>query len=111
MEYYANPNQHILEDLGSRLKHHRLHANMSQSALAEKMGVALKTIQNLESGKNPTLETVVSALRGLNLLANLDQFIPIPGPSPIELAKRGGLERKRARTIVLKEPKPGEWKW
>lgn len=112
MEYHAESCQFYLEHIGARIKRERLRANLNQAQLAQGMGVAIKTVQNLENGRNPTLETLVSALRALGLIHQLDLFLPDPGPSPIELLRRSGKERQRARKpLHVQEPPPGEWKW
>lgn len=111
MEYHIESNHEYLLQIGSRIKRERLLANMNQAQLAEHMGVAIKTVQNLENGRNPTLETLISAMRSLGLIHHFDQFLPEPGPSPIELAQHAGKQRQRARASRVQEPNHGEWKW
>lgn len=70
----------VAEQLGKRLQHHRLRQNISQAALAERIGVSVPTISNLENGKNSTLETflnVVFALGLANELENLFSEMPL----------------------------------
>ncbi len=101
--------------LGQRLQQHRLNANLSQTELAEATGVARKTITNVETGHGGTLLTIIALLRGLGLQRQLDTFIPAPGPSPIQLVKLAGKQRRRAtgrRKVpdALAEPVPA-WTW
>ena len=42
------------------------------------------------------MRTFIALLRGLDLLGRLDQMIPEPAISPVELAKLKGKQRQRA---------------
>lgn len=103
------------QDLGARLQAHRLNQNLSQAELAAATGLARKTITNLETGHGGTLLTLIAVLRGLRLLDRLDAFLPEPGPSPIQLAKLAGKQRRRATghrkptDAVEEAPKPWTW--
>ena len=102
-------------ELGARLQAHRLNQNLSQAELAFATGLARKTITNLETGHGGTLLTFIAILRGLGLLNQLDAFIPAPGPSPIQLVKLAGKQRRRATgrrklTDAVNEP-PKPWTW
>jgi transcriptional regulator with XRE-family HTH domain len=104
------------QELGTRLQAHRLNQNLSQAELAVTTGLARKTITNLETGHGGTLLTLIAVLRGLGLLNQLDTFIPAPGPSPIQLMKLAGKQRRRAsgrRKVpdALGEPSPKPWTW
>jgi len=103
-------------EVGNRLQLHRLNQNLSQTDLAEAIGIARKTITSVENGHGGTLLTIIAMLRGLNLLGHLEAFIPPPGPSPIQLVKLAGKQRKRATgkrgtaTGRVNEPqKPWTW--
>jgi transcriptional regulator with XRE-family HTH domain len=103
-------------DLGARLQAHRLNQNLSQAELAAATGLARKTITNLETGHGGTLLTFLAVLRGLGLLAQLEAFLPAPGPSPIQLVKLAGKQRRRATgrrkpADALAEPPPKPWTW
>jgi putative transcriptional regulator len=86
----------ILGELGSRLQRERLNRNMTQADLSLKAGVALRSLQYLETGRPCTLASLIKILRALGNLTSLDAFFPEPGFSPIQLAKLKGRERKRA---------------
>ncbi|MBC8010598.1 MAG: helix-turn-helix transcriptional regulator [Burkholderiales bacterium] len=103
-------------DLGVRLQAHRLNQNLSQAELAAATGLARKTITNLETGHGGTLLTLIAVLRGLGLLGQLEAFVPAPGPSPIQLVKLAGKQRRRATgrrkpADALEEPAPKPWTW
>ena len=82
--------------IGERLQRVRLNQNMTQKALAESAGIGVRTVRTLESGQKPTVETLIRALRALGKLGALDAFLPEPGPSPLQLARLQGRERRRA---------------
>jgi transcriptional regulator with XRE-family HTH domain len=103
------------QDLGARLQAHRLNQNLSQAELATATGLARKTITSLENGHGGTLLTLIAVLRGLGLLSQLEAFIPAPGPSPIQLVKLAGKQRRRATgrrkaPDTLEEPRK-PWTW
>jgi putative transcriptional regulator len=98
MDYRNLSNDAILAELGDRLRQLRLNADISQEALAEATGLSRKTVQNAESGENCSMDTLVRMLRGLNALDQLENFMPAPGPSPMQMAKLHGKIRRRAST-------------
>lgn len=103
-------------DLGARLQAHRLNQNLSQAELAAATGIARKTITNIETGHGGTLLTLLALLRGLGLLGQLENFLPAPGPSPIQLVKLAGKQRRRASgrrkpADVVEESAPKPWTW
>ena len=102
----------ILRELGGRLKKTRLNQNITQQKVADDSGVSLKTVKNLESGRSGTLTTFIAVLRGMNMLTQLNTFLPDPGLSPIELAKLQGRQRQRASGNQL-ELRDGDdtWEW
>ena len=87
----------ILKELGGRLRSYRLQMNVTQAELATRAGVSRTTIRDAELGKDSQLYTLVKFLRALGRLDNLDAFLPSPSVSPIQLMKRQGKPRPRAR--------------
>ena len=86
----------ILNELGSRIQRERLNRDMTQSELAQKAGVSLRTLQHVEAGRGCTLFSLVGILRALDRLSDLDGFLPEPGISPVQLARMKGHVRQRA---------------
>ncbi len=102
----------LLEDLADRLKRARLESNLTQQALADRTGVALKTIGNAEDSGQVSLDTWLRLLDGLGRLNDLDAVLNDAGPSPIELARRSGKSRQRVRTKQRAEnDAPDKWQW
>ncbi len=85
----------IAEDIGGRLKNLRLDRNYSQKELCELTGLSIKAILNAEKGKS-NIVTYIKLLRALNCLDHLENFIPKPGISPMQIVKLSGKKRIRA---------------
>ena len=86
----------ILAELGSRVRKTRLRENLGQAALAETAGLGERTLRKLEQGGDVQLSTLIDLLRALNRLDALEEFLPDPGVSPMELLRQAGKQRKRA---------------
>ncbi len=85
----------IAEELGSRLKQARLNADLTQAEVASRAGLNRKTILNAEKGK-VQLENLVAILVSMDMVGQLNIFLPEQEISPIQLAKLKGQERQRA---------------
>src|SRR4030067_149810 len=102
MDLYSLSDKGIEEELGGRIRALRLRKNITQKELAEATALSLNAIKSLESGKGK-LSTLIAALRELGALDQLNNFIPEPSISPIQLAKRQGKGRERASGGRLKD--------
>lgn len=101
----------VLAEIGQRLAQHRLERNLTQAELAKEAGVSKRTLIRLEGGESTQLTNLIRILRALDLLANLDAFIPPPVPSPIAQLRSEGKRRKRA-SRKADTPGPDEkWTW
>lgn len=96
MNYESMSNTAIANELGNRLERLRLEQNISQQALAEEIGITPKSYRQLVAGGGK-LENMIAALRALNALGHLDNFLPETPPSPLEQLKLRGRKRQRAR--------------
>jgi putative transcriptional regulator len=100
----------VAQALGERLKQARLNADLTQAEVAAQAGLSRKVVHGAESGK-VTLENMIAIMSALNLVDQLDLFLPHQKISPIQLAKLQGRKRQRAsgsRTLGSAEEKP-EW--
>lgn len=102
---YSYSDQALAEILFERLERLRLEQNISQTALAEEIGITAKTYRNIASG-NTKLQVLIAALRALNQLHHLDSFIPEELISPLQMAALKGKTRKHAykKTDQSKQP-------
>lgn len=96
MNLSARTDQQVLKEIARRIKHKRLRINMTQAEAAEKAGLHYNTLSKFEQGHDITLLTFIQILRALNELETLENFIPEPEISPIEILKRKGKKRQRA---------------
>lgn len=90
-------NSAILRTLGERLKEYRLRRNLQQTELAHLAEVNISTVARLEKGQNVMIDSYIRIMRILDMLDNLDEFIPEPPRSPILLKKLMGKKRKRIK--------------
>ena len=86
----------ILSELGRRARKARLRLDLGQAALAEEAGLGERTLRKFEQGGDVQLSTLIDLLRALKQLEALDNFLPDPGVSPMELLQRAGKPRQRA---------------
>ena len=87
--------QYAIESLGSRIQQARLQTNLTQLELADLIGMSRTAIEGAERGKC-TLTTFVKIMDALNVLGQLENFLPVQAPSPVMLAKAKGKVRQRA---------------
>jgi transcriptional regulator with XRE-family HTH domain len=85
----------LLAEVGQRLRRLRLTADLTQDELAERSGLARKTIQNAETGKNCSLEKILRMLRAIDRIDLLQTFLRDPHLAPEPLHVKGK-ERQRA---------------
>lgn len=105
MNYQPMTNAAIAAELGERLERLRLEQNMTQKMLADEIGITAKSYRQLVAGGGK-LENMIAALRALNALEQLDNFLPARPPSPLEQLKLRGKQRQRARTTPYKAGVP-----
>jgi len=102
----------LLRLVGERLAGLRLARNLTQQQLAEQAGLGLRTVQRLELGAAATqLSGFIRVCRVLELVENLETFIPQPAVSPMAQLQQAGRKRRRA---TGKKTAPGgarNWTW
>ncbi len=101
MNFYLMSNGAVAAELGNRLEALRLEKNMTQQALADEIGITTKSYRQLVAGGGK-IENMVAALRALNALEQLENFLPAKPPSPLEQLKLRGKQRQRARVTPYK---------
>ena len=118
----TTPDAALLAELGQRLARLRLDRNLAQDDLAREAGVSKRTLHRMEHGHSAQLTNWVRVLRALDLLDNLEQFLPAPAPSPMQQLKLQGRLRRRASSVAPvapaqvadqanDKPSPKPWTW
>jgi transcriptional regulator with XRE-family HTH domain len=90
-------------ELGQQVRALRLRQNIDQRQLAERAGIALNAVKNLETGKGATVRSLVSVLRALNRADWLRALAPTVSISPVQMLKT---KAPRRRASSKKKNKP-----
>ncbi len=97
MNRYLSSND-ALNKIGARIKAYRIDYPLTQGELANKSGVAVRSISRMESGEDVQLGSLIKVLIALELDANLDMLIPDPAKRPsFYLKENYALQKKRVR--------------
>lgn len=77
-------NSEIISLLGQRFKRYRLNLRYTQKELADRTGISVPTIQKFEAGNanNITAGNLMTLLRSVGLIENIDVLIPEQPESP-----------------------------
>lgn len=84
--------------LGGRLKHLRLNRNLDQKTLAERAGVSVRALRNLENGQGSTVHSLLRVVRALGREEWLQSIAPVATINPLTLI-RGAEQRQRASRL------------
>jgi putative transcriptional regulator len=110
IDFSIATSEQIEEFLSGQLNRIRLSRNFTQTQLAQKSGVAFRTVQRLEGGQSVTLNTFIRIMMALDIQQNLETLLPNPTIRPIERVNTGGSERKRARPVRT-DSENSTWVW
>jgi len=98
MDWNGSSNTSIIQEIGKRLKEYRLKKKFTQQELAEKAGISIFTVAQIERGKPVSIAMILPVLRVLRLLDNLELLLPEIGISPVEIMKFKGKQPQRIRS-------------
>jgi transcriptional regulator with XRE-family HTH domain len=105
-------NLQIEDEIGRRLRARRLDRNLTQHELAERSGIARRTITAIENGEGSSLSTLIALLRALGALGELELLLPRQGPSPMEMLRLREEEPRRRHASKPRQPSEERpWKW
>lgn len=97
LDFAFATHQEICVELGQRLKRQRLAQALTQQDLAERAGVALGTVKNLEAKGTTSLESLIRIIMALGLLDELAPLFELQATHTIARMERAQLaKRKRA---------------
>lgn len=100
----------IAEEIGQRLQQARLNAGLTQAEVAERIGVTRKVVVAAEKGR-VQLNTLAAILTALDLVEQLNTFLPKQELSPLQLLKLQSRERQRATRSAPAKPEKDEPTW
>lgn len=107
MDFTFAAHQEVCAELGQRLKRQRLAQSLTQKDLAERAGVALGTVKNLEGKGTASLESFIRIVMALGLVDELAQLFSLKAAQSIAQMERAQLaERKRAPSRAKRASKP-----
>ena len=89
----------MLQTLGAGLKEVRLRMNISQQVAAERSGISLKAVRNIEGGQNSSTESLVKYCRTLRKTDWLMTLAPPELDPAIFERPASAKKRLRARTV------------
>lgn len=91
-------NQTVAEievELGASLRTLRLHRNIDQKTLAERAGISVRALKNLEGGLGSSLKSLIGVLRALGREDWLKTIAPVASINPLAMS-RDATPRQRA---------------
>jgi transcriptional regulator with XRE-family HTH domain len=89
--------QEMEADLGERLRTLRIHRNMEQTTLAERAGISVRTLRNLETGNGSSLSTLIEVLRALGREQWLETIAPVPTINPLMLTREAKARQRASK--------------
>ena len=101
----------VLAEIGARIARYRLDRQLTQTALAAEAGISKRTVERIEAGASVQLVNLIRVCRALGLVANLEQMIPEPAASPMDLLRRQGKVRQRASSPPKDGVQDEPWSW
>ena len=87
----------IEAELGRQVRALRLRQDLNQQQVAERAGIALNAIKNLEGGKGATLRTLTQTLRVLNRAEWLNTLAPAVSISPVQMLRTRAPRQRASR--------------
>lgn len=91
----AQTPQEMEVELGLRLKTFRVNRNLDQCTLAERAGISVRALRNLESGCGSSLLMLIKVVRALGREQWLETIAPVATINPLMLT-REAKPRQRA---------------
>lgn len=88
--------EELMQVLGANLKAARLADNITQQMAAERSGISLKAIRNLEAGRNASTLSLLCYCRTLRKVDWLMQIAPPEVDDSLFTRKSGSSARQRA---------------
>jgi transcriptional regulator with XRE-family HTH domain len=81
--------------IGTQFRGLRIASGLDQFTLAERAGISVGALRNLERGTGSSLKTLVQVARALGHESWLGTLAPVPGISPIDAVRARTIPRSR----------------
>ena len=94
--------------LGEQFRAMRIRANLEQLELAERAGVSVGALKNLEGGKGSSVKTLIKVARALGRTDWLEALAPRVSVSPMRLLKARAKAVPRQRVYRPRQRKAEE---
>lgn len=91
-------------ELGRQIRALRLRKDLDQQQLAERAGIALNAVKNIESGKGATLHSLIQTLRVLDREDWLRTLAPAVSISPVQMLKAKAPRQRASRKKHKRTP-------
>lgn len=101
-------NNVIIKEIGKRLKARRIALDITQKELAIESGVSQRTISGFENGENISLDNLLSILRVLRLLQEINLLFPERKVNPFDVLNLG---HSKKRVSSKNTSKDSSWEW
>jgi transcriptional regulator with XRE-family HTH domain len=101
-------NDVIIKEIGKRLKARRIALDITQKELATESGVSQRTISGLENGENISLDNLLSILRVLRLLQDINLLFPEIKVNPFDVLHLG---HSKKRASSKHATRGSSWEW
>jgi len=88
-------------EIGSSLRRLRINRNLEQAVLAERAGVSVRALRNLELGNGSTLRTLISVVRALGRQDWFGTIAPI-AINPLMLTRAAELRQRAGKPRAKK---------
>ena len=87
-DYPIQPPEDLAVDLGQRLRDMRLAQAYTQQSLADKAGIGLRPLKDLEAGRGSRVLSLIRVLKALGAEDAIQSLAPRPTISPMDMLTR-----------------------
>lgn len=101
----------VIVVLGQRIKKVRIALEMTQGEVADRAGVARMVVSKIETGKNISLESLISIFQAIGEVHRFNDLLPEPEVSPVKLSMTKGKVPQRVKKKKKDDSSKGGWTW
>ena len=98
----ARTNEEFEQSVGENVRTLRLQRNLDQATVAERSGISVRALRNLEQGAGSTVRTLLSVMRALGRESWFDAMAPVATINPLNLPRKSN-QRQRATSTQVRQ--------